>query len=107
MTGSEATVIRGESQIMKTAQYLVASLVGGSLLCLTGCFSYKKTESVEPLPSTTVVQPVTSGRDQRILINHYDHNNWLQRRRKATQYHEPWLLIVHTQPTRASIWLDT
>ena len=44
---------------MKTAQYLVASLIGTSLLCLTGCFSYKKTETTEPPPSTTVVQPVT------------------------------------------------
>lgn len=44
---------------MKTAEFLVASLVGASLLCSTGCFSYKKTESVEPPASTTVVQPVT------------------------------------------------
>lgn len=46
---------------MKTAQYSVATLVGAALLCSTGCFSYKKTESVEPPPSTTVVQPVTLG----------------------------------------------
>jgi hypothetical protein len=44
---------------MKTAGYLVASLVGAALLSSTGCFSYKKTETVEPTPSTTVVQPVT------------------------------------------------
>jgi len=56
---SPVTVFRGESQIMKTAQYLVASLVATSLLCLTGCFSYKKTESTAPPTSTTVVQPVT------------------------------------------------
>jgi hypothetical protein len=44
---------------MKTAQYLVAGLVSVALIGSAGCFSYKKTETVEPPPSTTVVQPVT------------------------------------------------
>jgi hypothetical protein len=44
---------------MKTAQFVVAGLVGAALITSASCFSYKRTETVEPTPSTTVVQPVT------------------------------------------------
>lgn len=44
---------------MKTVQYLVAGLAGAALITSASCFSYKRTETVEPAPSTTVVQPVT------------------------------------------------
>jgi hypothetical protein len=43
---------------MQTAQYLVAGSVVADLITSASCFSYRKTETVEPPPST-VVEPVT------------------------------------------------
>lgn len=44
---------------MKAAQYLVAGLVVAGLITSASCFSYRKTETVEPPPPSTVVEPVT------------------------------------------------